>query len=146
MKRSATLLGRVALLGATLAGAGCLWVVTAPIRMERAEKAEAAFDRLAALKPGQIAAFLDTRMADKLERTPDQQPRVAALNLEYARQLQATAASVETVRSKARTIRKQDDLHEAGLKEVLTADQFARFLGMKEEMRSALRESAGAAK
>ena len=57
------------LIGVLLAGPGCLMIATAPIRMARREKAEEAFDRIAALTPEQIAGFFDNRMAASLALT-----------------------------------------------------------------------------
>jgi hypothetical protein len=71
---------------------------------------------------------------------------VYAIDLDYAIKIQAAAASNEGPLSKARTMEKAGDAHTADLKVVLTADQFARFLTMKNELRAALKEGAGAAK
>jgi hypothetical protein len=128
------------LAGLLLAGPGCLRVVTAPLRAERAEKAEAAFARLAAFTPEQIAGFLDARLAEKLELTVEQRTKLAPINLDYARRLQATAATTESVRSKARDLRDEGKAHEEALRGVLTAKQIARYLEMKEQMRDALQD------
>ena len=130
------------LVGVLLTSPGCLMIATAPIRIARREQAQAAFDRLADRTPEQIAAFLDERMAAKLSFTGDQAPRVSALNLEHARKLRAIAASDDGVRAKGRAMDRLNDAHEAALKAVLTAEQFATFLAMKEEMRDALKDAA----
>ncbi len=129
------------LAGVLLASPGCLMVATAPIRMARRAQAQAGFDRLADLTPDTIAGFLDDRMAAKLALTGDQQPRVSAINLEHARRLRSIAASDDGVRAKGRALGKQNDAHEAALKEVLTAEQFTAFLAMKDEMRAALQDA-----
>ena len=134
------------LAGAMLVGPGCLMLVTAPIRIAHREQAEAAFDRLAALTPEQIAGFLDRRMTAQLALADEQQPHVAEINLAHARKLRAIAASDDGVRAKERAMAKQNDAHAAALKEVLTADQFSRFLAMQEEMRAALKDAARAGK
>ena len=124
-----------------LTSSGCLMAATAPIRMERREKAEAAFTRLAELTPDQIAGFLDTRMAAQLTLTNEQRPRISTLNLEHARRLHAIVTSDDSVRSKGRAMKKQNEAQEAALKEVLTAEQFTLFLKMKEEMRDSLKDA-----
>ena len=129
-----------ALAGLMLTSSGCLMAATTPIRMERREKAEAAFARLAELKPEQIAGFLDNRMATQLTLTSEQRPRISALNLEHARRLRAIVSSDDSVRAKGRAMKKQNDVQEAVLKEVLTAAQFTHFLSMKEQMRDGLKD------
>ena len=39
-------------------------------------------------------------------------------------------------------MKKENEAHEAALKEVLTPDQFSRFTAMQEELREALRNAA----
>ncbi len=123
-----------------LVESGCMRVATAPARAERREQAESAFGRLAELSPDQIARFLDQRMAAQLTLNDNQQIRVDAINLDHAHELHAIATSTDSIRTKVRALRKQNDDHEAELKEVLTAEQFTRFLAMKEEMRDALKQ------
>jgi protein CpxP len=132
----------VMLAGMTLAISGCLAVATAPIRVARREKAEAAFDRLAELTPEQIAGFLNNRMAASLALTDNQRPRIEGINLEHARKLRVIAGSDDGVRAKGRAVNKLNDAHEAALKEVLTAEQFTKFLELKEQLRDFLKDSA----
>jgi len=120
---------------------GCVRIATAPLRAERREKAEAAFDRLAQLPPDTIAAGLTRRMTDALALTPSQQPQVEAINLKYARQLHALAAGPESVRQKARALRTQRNAKTAELKAVLSSDQFARFEAMKDELRESAEQA-----
>lgn len=146
MKRWPPLLTGLVLGAALLTGAGCLRIATAPIRAARAEKAEQAFDRLADRPPEQIAAWLDQRMTTELALTAEQQPKVSAVNLAHARQLHAIAASDDGVRAKTRAMARENTAHEASLKPLLTPAQFTRYLALKEELRTALKESAAAAK
>lgn len=136
MKKAALFFALTALIIFTLNGSGCMMAA-------RRQKAETAFDRLAARSPDQIAGFLDNHLSAKLGLTSAQLPRVYAIDLDYAIKVQAAAASNEGTLSKARTMEKANDAHTADLKEVLTADQFARFLTMKEELRTALKDGAG---
>ena len=129
------------LAGVMLATSGCIAVATAPIRIARREKAEAAFDRMAELTPEQIAGFLNNRLAARLALTEEQQTRVARINLEHAGKLRAIAASDDGVRAKGRAINKLNDTHEAALKEVLSPDQFAKFVVLKEELRDFLKDA-----
>jgi hypothetical protein len=109
----------------------------------RRHKAETAFDRLATRSPDQIAGFLNDHLSAKLDLTARQLPRVYAIDLDYAMKIQAAAASNESTVVKARTMEKANDAHTSDLKEVLTDDQFARFLAMKEKLRTAINEGAG---
>ena len=140
MKRYGNCWTIAVLAGLMLTSSGCLMAATAPIRMERREKAEAAFARLAELTPEQIAGFLDNRMAAQLTLTNEQRPRISTLNLEHARRLHAIVASDDSVRAKGRAMKKQNETQEAALKEVLTAEQFTLFVKMKEEMRDSLKD------
>jgi hypothetical protein len=123
-----------------LAGSACRMAATTPMRAEQREKVETAFDRLATLTPEQIAEFLDHRMFAKLALADEQEPRVSAINREHAIQLHSIAASNESIRAKVRAMKEEKDAHEAALKDVLTADQFTRFLALKDEMREALND------
>lgn len=131
----------ITLVSALLGTPGCLAVATAPIRMERRERAEAAFDRIAERTPEQIAAFLDRRMGDALMLSDEQKPKVAAANLDHARKLRTIAASDDGVRAKGRAMKKENEAHEAALKAVLTPEQFTRFTAIQEELREALRNT-----
>ncbi|HEX7630849.1 MAG TPA: hypothetical protein VF388_01845 [Lacunisphaera sp.] len=142
MKRLLAWTGMFGMVAVLLLSSGCIAIATAPIRMAQREKAEQAFDRIADRTPEQIAAFLDQRLAEKLALTDEQKPKVAALDLDYARKLRATAASDDGVRAKGRAMKKENEAHEAALKEVLTPDQFSRFTAMQEELREALRNAA----
>jgi hypothetical protein len=134
MKKAALFFTLTALICFTLSGSGCM---VAP----RRHKAETAFDRLAARTPEQIADFLNHRLSTKLGLTAAQLPRVYAIDLDYAMKIQAAAASNEGTISKARTMEKANDAYTADLKEVLTAGQFAAFLAIKEELRTALKDA-----
>ena len=140
MKRRGNFWAMAMLAGAMLAGSGCRMAATTPVYPEQREKAETAFGRLATLTPEQITEFLDHRMFAKLALADEQEPRVSAINREHAIQLQSIAASNKSVHAKVRAMKKENDAHEAALKVVLTADQFTRFLALKDEMRDALKE------
>jgi len=133
MKRYALFFTLVAIIGFVGCGTGCMTA--------RPQKTQTAFDRLATRTPDQIADFLNNRLSTKLGLTSAQLPRVYAIDLDYAMKIQAAAASTESTVSKARTMEKANDAYTSDLKEVLTADQIAQFLTMKEELRDALNES-----
>src|SRR5262245_56066739 len=121
------------LVGGLLAS-GCVRIATAPLRAEREEKAAAAFARLAQASPETIAAWLDQRMTSQLGLTPEQQPKIGAINLKYARQLHALAVAPDSARSKAWTLRRQSQAKAEELKGILTPAQFSRFEEMKDEL------------
>ena len=123
-----------------LGGSGCQMAATTPMRADQSEKADPAFGRLATLTPEQITEFLDHRMFAKLALADEQEPRVSAINREHAIQLQSIAASNERNRPKVRALKEENETYEASLKDVLSADQFTRFLALKDEMRDALRD------
>ncbi len=117
-------------------------VITAPARMERREKAENAFARLAEVPTERLAAFLDARLGEKLSVNAEQAPRLAAANLAHAKRLHELAAADDGVRAKARALRQANDLHEADLRAILTPEQFARYQEMKAQLREALEAGA----
>lgn len=139
MKRAALFFTLTALLGFMCSETGCMMGA-------RRQKAETAFDRLAARSPDQIAGFLNNHLSAKLDLTADQLPRVYAIDLDYAMKIQTAAASNEGTESKTRTMEKANDAHTSDLKAVLTADQFTRFLTLKEELRADINNGAGAGK
>ncbi len=138
MKNAALFFTLTALISFMASGTGCMTA--------RRQKAQTAFDRLAARAPEQIAGFLDIRLSAKLGLTAAQLPRVYAIDLDFAIKIQTAAASNEDDDSKKQTMEKANDTHTAALQEVLNADQFARFLAMKEELRTALNDGAGSKK
>ena len=138
MKRYGIFWAMVMLAAAMLAGSGCQMAATTPMGAEQREKAATPFDRLATLTPEQIAEFIDHRMFAKLALTDEQEPRVSAIDLEHAIQLQSIAASNEKERLKVRAMKEENATYEASLKDVLTKEQFTRFLALKDEMRDAL--------
>ena len=127
-------------LSALLLGTGCLRLVTAPLREEREEKAQAAFARLAAIPPEQMARFMTDRLRQNLTLTAEQAPRVEALNLTYATALHAAAVSTDSVRAKTRVVRAQESAKDAELKSLLTSAQFSRYEELREQLRTALRD------
>jgi hypothetical protein len=129
-------------LGALLAAAGCLRLVTAPAREKRQEAAEAEFARLAAYTPPQIAAFMDDRLKASLGLSPAQQALVAALDLKYAGQLHETAVADDPIQSKFKALKGQEAAKEKELRLILSPDQFARYLQLRDEMKAALRSWA----
>ncbi|MEO6992869.1 MAG: hypothetical protein ABI273_04505 [Lacunisphaera sp.] len=106
------------------------------------KKPETAMERLAARSPDQIEGFLDKRLSATLDLTSDQLPRVYAIDLDYAMKIQAAAASHEDTATRTRTMDKANDAYSTDLQEVLSADQYTRFLAMKDELRADINNGA----
>lgn len=138
MKKAALFFTLSALISFLGCGTGCMTA--------RRKKPETAMQRLAARSSDQIAGFLNNRLSAKLDLTSAQLPRVYAVDLDYAMKIQAAAASNEDTATKTRTMDKANDAYAADLQEVLSADQFARFLAMKEELHADINSGAGSGK
>lgn len=132
---------RVGMLAAAalLAESGCVRLATAPLRAQQEQKAEAAFRRLAALRPGAIAQFFDDRLDLALQLTPGERLRVHAIDLRYAGLLHDAAASPDSVRDKLARVRDLEADKDSDLRGVLTTAQYERYQGLKDQLRAALR-------
>lgn len=86
--------------------------------------------------PKQRAELQTMMMKNKLNLTEKQLPRVAAINLEAAQNMQPVFSSSEGPLMKMRTMRAVNQSKDAALKKVLTPEQYGQYLTMKEEMRS----------
>lgn len=86
--------------------------------------------------PQERAKARTERMSKELGLTPDQAAKVEAINVKYADK----AVDMRTERQAERTeVRKEGmamrDAHDAEIKAVLTADQYAQWTAKKEEMK-----------
>jgi len=90
--------------------------------------------------PDERAKMQTMMMREKLSLTPDQVPKVEAINLKYAEQMQPVINGTEGPLMKMRAAEKIVSAKEAELKQVLTPDQFPKYLAMKEEMRDKMKE------
>lgn len=86
--------------------------------------------------PKQRAELQTMMMKNKLNLTQKQLPRVAAINLEAAQNMQPVFSGNEGPLVKMRTMRAVNQSKDAALQKVLTPEQFTQYQAMKEEMRS----------
>ena len=90
--------------------------------------------QLAALKkttPQQRADLLTKMMQEKLNLSGDTVQQVAKINLEYANKMQPILESSERPLQELREARAINEEKEAALKQVLSADQFKKYLAAK---------------
>jgi hypothetical protein len=97
--------------------------------------AQSQLDELKKTTPEQRAAAQTEMMKAKLALTPDQTPKIAALNLKYAKESDPIIKSPEGPFRKFREIREINNRKEAELKQLLSPDQFQKYLAAKSEMR-----------
>ena len=79
-------------------------------------------------------------MKSKLGLSPDQQVKISAINLKYAQQMQPILQSHEGPLMRMRQMRPISEAKEGELKQVLSADQFQKYLAEKEAMREEFEE------
>jgi hypothetical protein len=103
----------------------------------------AASAQLAELKnttPEQRAKALTEMMTTKLGLTPEQTGKVANLNLTYAKKMDPLIKGSEGPLVRMREMKQINEAKEAELKQILSPQQFEKYLASKEEMREKLVE------
>jgi hypothetical protein len=85
--------------------------------------------------PAERAKIQTDLMKEKLTLTPEQLPKVDALNLETAKKMEPVLKGSEGPFMKMRSARAIEETKETALKGMLTPVQFQKFLGSKEAMR-----------
>src|SRR5262245_19501800 len=84
--------------------------------------------------PTQRATALTAAMKTKLALTDEQMPKIAALNQKYAEKMEPIINGNGGPLEKMREGRQLQEAKEAELKELLSPEQFQKFLAMKAEM------------
>ena len=96
--------------------------------------------KLAGTTPAQRAAVQTEFMKTHLGLTETQQPKVAALNLKYAEQMQPILQGSDGPLMKMAAARRVDQAKDAELEGVLTPEQYQKYLAAKEELRQHLEQ------
>jgi len=102
--------------------------------------ASAQLDKLKDTTPQQRADAQTAFMQDKLALTVDQTPKIAALNLKYAEKMDPIIKGSSGPFAKMRQMSEVNQEKEAELQQMLSADQFQKYLASKEELREKLEE------
>ena len=105
-----------------------------------ARDAAAQMDALKNTTPEERARIQDEMMKKKLDLTPDQQPKIASINLKYAQKMEPLLKGSERPLMEFRDMRELNDAKEGELKTVLSPEQFKKYLDSKEEMRAKFEE------
>lgn len=100
-------------------------------------------EKLADTTPEQRASLQTARMKKQLSLTAEQEPTVAAINLNYARQMQTILETGTRNRQTMQQARNMASGKDADLKAVLTADQYAQYETVKDEQKGRMREMRG---
>ena len=106
--------------------------------------AQSELEELQHTSPQQRANAQTAFMKQKLNLTSEQEPKVAAINLKYAKEIDPILKGPEGEFRKALQIRRLEDEKENELKGVLTPGQFQTFLASKEQLRQKVLEAARA--
>ena len=97
-------------------------------------------DALQSSTPQERATFQTEYMKDKLALTPEQLPKVSALNLDTAQKMEPVLKGSEGPLMKARAMKGIEAQKETALQGILTPDQFQKFLTLREEMKQKLEQ------
>ncbi|QIP14987.1 hypothetical protein G8759_21350 [Spirosoma aureum] len=90
--------------------------------------------------PEERATRQTTRMKEALNLSAEQETSVADINLKYAKQMQSLLETGGRNLKTARTAKSSMKSKDNELKEVLTKDQFNKYLTLKEDMMSQMKE------
>ena len=90
---------------------------------------------VASSTPQERAKVLTLVMMEKLALTPEQLPKVEAINLDAAQKMEPVLKGSEGPLVKMRTTKQVEQGKEAALQNVLTPQQFQQFLAGRDEMK-----------
>jgi hypothetical protein len=90
---------------------------------------------VASSTPQERAKVLTLVMKEKLALTPEQLPKVEAINLDAAQKMEPVLKGSEGPLVKMRTSKQVEQGKEAALQNVLTPQQFQQFLAGRDEMK-----------
>jgi hypothetical protein len=102
--------------------------------------ASAQLDKLKNTTPEQRATVQTDLMKLKLGLTPEQTRKVVDINLKYAKRMDPIIKGSAGPFMRMRQMKEINQEKEAELKQVLSPEQFEKFLASKEEMREKLEE------
>jgi hypothetical protein len=102
--------------------------------------ASAQLDKLKDTTPEQRATIQTEFMQSKLNLTAEQMPKIADINLRYAQKMDPIIKGSSGALMKMRQMKEVNGEKEAELQQVLSADQFQKYLAAREEMRAKLEE------
>ena len=117
----------------TLAAVGIALSVTASAAL-------AQMDKLKNTTPEERARAQTEMMKSNLALTSEQTPKIAAINQKYAKEMDPVIKGSEGTLMKVRHMKQIDGKKEAELKQVLSPDQFQKYVAPKEEMREQFEE------
>ena len=100
-----------------------------------AADAQNEMEKLKSSTPEERARLQTEMMKVKLGLTPDQTPKVAAINQKYAQRMEPIIKGQEGPLMRLRQMREVGQAKEAELKGVLSPEQFQKYLAEKQEMR-----------
>lgn len=110
-------------------------IIAAAFLLALAAASQAQMDALKNTTPAQRAAVQTELMKSKLDLKPDQIPKIHALNLKYAEKMEPIIQGSAGPFVMTREMRTINGEKEDELKQVLSPQQFARFLASRKKMR-----------
>jgi hypothetical protein len=100
-----------------------------------AHGAWAQMEKLQNTTPEQRAKAQTAMMKSKLDLTPEQLPKIAAINQKYAQKMEPVIKGSAGPLMKMRQMKAINEQKESELKQALSQQQFEKYLASKEEMR-----------
>lgn len=97
-------------------------------------------DKLMNTTPDERASAQTAMMKAKLDLTADQLPKIAAINQKYAQKMEPIIKGSSGMFMKMNQMRGVNEEKEAELKQVLSPEQFQKYLASKAEMREEFEE------
>ncbi|MBC7922467.1 MAG: hypothetical protein H7Z75_15410 [Ferruginibacter sp.] len=98
---------------------------------------------LAATTPEQRAERQTAQMKEKLSLTADQETRVAAINLNYAQQMQPLLEGGARNRNTLKQVRDLASSKDDELKKVLDQDQYKQYAAFRDEQKDRVKQARG---
>ena len=121
-------------------GAAWLFSATALLLLAFSSSATAQLDKLKATTPGERAKAQTAMMKAKLDLTPEQAAKVGAINEKYAEQMEPVIKGEGRPLMQMRKAKEINQAKEGELKQVLSPQQFEKYLASREEMREKFEE------
>jgi len=113
---------------------------TALLLLALSSPASAQLEKLKNTTPEERAKAQTAMMKTKLELTPEQTAKVAAINEKYAQKMEPILKGDDRPLMQMRKVKQITDAKEGELKQVLSPEQFDKYLASKEEMREKVME------
>lgn len=98
--------------------------------------------QVAKIPPPERAGIQTDFMVQKLHLTAEEKPKVEAINLKYAEQMQPVLQGSMGMFERMRTVKKIETAKDGELQAALTPEQYQAYLGSKDQLRDLIKQRA----